>query len=340
MGTLNDLLDDVRGRIEADDESLNEARERLAFVRSQAQTFKGSLRTYRSGSLAAHTMNAPVTDGDGGLVLNRNSYPGLGPEGTGSEAPAEVVAELVGHMGPLVRKRYPDAKIHKSKRGPKVIFHSPLPGDADPTVDLVLALTRKEGEGLWIPNLESNDWEASDPEQHIKLFNGGESGFRSTRRKVMRLAKAWNKQFAKPGASSFEMSVWAFEFVEPGMGVAKGLRTVFDEAASRLEAKKPTPDPAAVSADLRLLIEPTIMAGRLRKAADHMQEAMSATEDERIREALSGVFWKYCGSPATASLTASVDALKSESAVSAATLGIAVAGTTAGASRARAYGGR
>jgi hypothetical protein len=340
MSTLADLLDNVREQIEADDDALNEARERLAFVRDKASTFNGALRTYRSGSLAAHTMNQPVTDGDGGLVLNRNYYPGLGPEGTGNEAPAEVVADLVAHLGPLIREVYPNAKVHQSKRGPKIHFHAPLWDGADPTVDLVLALTRKEGAGIWIPNLKDDDWEASDPEQHIRLFNDGAAAFRSTRRKIMRLAKAWNKQFTTPGASSFEMSVWAWGFVEPGMGVAKGLRTVFEEAASRLEADDATPDPAGVSPDLRLLIDAETMAVRLRTAASHMQGAVDAVDEDDIRSAVNGVFWNYIDAPATASLSAAATLLKKSAPVTAATLGVAVSATTAGASLARAYGGR
>jgi len=340
MTTLQDLLDDVRDQIEPENAALNEARERLAFVRAKAATFYGALRTYRSGSLAAHTMNRPVTDGDGGVVLNRNYYPGLGPEGTGTEAPADVVEDLIDHIRPRIRENYPDAKIHKSKRGPEIHFHAPLLDGTDPTVDLVLALTRKEGHGLWIPNLEDDDWEASDPEQHIILFNDAAAGFRSTRRKIMRLAKAWNKQFSKPGASSFEMSVWAYEFVEPGMGVAGGLWALFDGAASRLEAEEPTPDPAEVSPDLRLEIESKTMATRLRKAADHMASAISATDDDEVRASLSGVFFSYIDAPISASLAASVNLLKSPIPVPAAALGVAVVGTTAGASVARAYGGR
>jgi len=339
VGTLSNLLNDIREQIEAEDDALNEARARLSFVRSKAGSFYGALRTYRSGSLAAHTMNHPVTDGDGGLVLNRNYYPGLGPEGTGTEAPATIVSELVTHIGPLIRGEYPDAKVHQSKRGPKIHFHSPLADGSDPTVDLVLALTRKEGSGIWIPNLEDDSWEPSDPERHITLFNRGAATFRSTRRQIMRLAKAWNKQFVKPGASSFEMSVWVWEFVEPGMGIAKGLETTFAEAANRLEAEEPTPDPAEVSPDLRLLIDSRTMAARLRKAADHLAAARTASDDDDVRTALSNVFWNYVDAPATASLTASVKTLKAATPVAAAALGVAVSGTTVGANIARAYGG-
>ncbi|QIT13058.1 hypothetical protein [Clavibacter michiganensis] len=336
MSTLTDLLDDVRAQIEPDGDALSEARARLAFVRECGANFYGALRTYRSGSLAVHTMNKPVTDGDGGLVLNRNFYPGLGPEGTGEEAPTEVVDALCTHLGPLIRDQYPNAKIYKSERGPKILFGAPLSDGTDPTVDLVLALTRKDGAGIWIPNLSDDTWDASDPEKHASLFNSGLAGFRSTRRKITRLAKAWNKQYTNPGASSFEMSVWAYEYVEPNMGMAKGLWALFDGAATRLAAGDPTEDPAGVSDNLRLEIEASKMAVRLRKAAENLRRALDSDDDDEIRSAVSAVFWKYIESDDSATLVAAVTKLGVP--VAAAALGVPVAATTAGASAARAYG--
>lgn len=336
MSTLDDLLDEVRRKIEATLAPLDEARIRLALTRKAAGTFRGSLRTYRSGSLAVHTMNEPVTDGDGGLVLNRNYYPKLGPDGSG-EAPDDTVDELCAHLGPIIRQTYPNAKMHKSKRGPKIHFGAAVDGQ-DPTVDLVLAMNRREGAGIWIPNLETGTWDASDPEGHVTLFNTGAPAFRSTRRKITRLAKAWNKQFSSPGASSFEVSVWAYEFVEPGMGVVKGLWTLFDRAATRLEAGDPTKDPSGVSANLLLLKDASTVAARLRKAANAMADALSASDDDDVRAALGLVFFNYIESPALAELKASASLVGTGKAVPAATFGIGIAAlTTAGA---RSFGGR
>jgi hypothetical protein len=336
MSVLDDLLNDVRTQIEAKPEALAEARTRLQLVRDSASSFYGSLRTYRSGSLAVHTMNEPVTDGDGGLVLNRNYYPALGPDGSGEE-PGDVVDDLCDHLRPLIRAVYPNATMHTSKRGPKIYFGQSVDGD-DPTVDLVVAMNRKEGTGIWIPNLANGTWEPSDPEKHVALLNGDLAGFRSTRRRIIRLAKAWNKQYANPGVSSFEISVWAWEFVEPGQGVAKGLRTLFDEAAARLEANNPTKDPAGVSPNLKLLIAGTTMATRLRKAADGMATAIESDDDDEIREALSLVFSKYITAPSTSSLKAAANLLRSNARVAAPALGVAVAATTGAAYR--AYGGQ
>lgn len=336
MSVLDDLLNEVRNQIEAEPAALNEARSRLQLVRDSAGSFYGGLRTYRSGSLAVHTMNEPVTDGDGGLVLNRNYYPALGPDGTGDE-PGDVVDALLDHLRPRIRAVYPNATMHTSKRGPKIYFGQPIDGD-DPTVDLVVAMNRKEGAGIWIPNLEKGSWEASAPEKHVTLLNGGLAGFRSTRRKIIRLAKAWNKQFSVPGSSSFEISVWAYEFVEPGQGMAKGLWTLFDKAATRLEAGTPTKDPAGVSANLKLLIDAKTMAVRLRKAADRMATALSSDDEDEIREAMSLLFSNYIEAPTTSSLKAAVSLLRTNRAVSAPALGVTIAATTGAAYR--AYGGR
>lgn len=335
MSNLDDLLGEVRTQIEPNLAALSEARSRLQLVRDSAASFTGALRTYQSGSLAVHTMNEPVTDGDGGLVLNRNHYPALGPEGK-NESPEEVVGQLIEHLRPKIRAKYPDAQMHTSKRGPKILFFAPEDG-VDPTVDLVVAMNRKEGAGLWIPNLEEDTWEASDPEKHAELLNGGAKGFRSTRRKIIRLAKAWNKQFTRPGASSFEMSVWALEFVEPGQGVAKGLWSVLDQAAERLKAGEPTKDPAQVSPDLRLLIDAATMSKRLRIAADHLETAMGSDSAEVIQREMSLLFKNYISSPETASLKTNATLLGNGRPVKAAALGVGLAAST-GATH-RAFGG-
>jgi hypothetical protein len=136
--------------------------------------------------------------------------------------------------------------------------------------------------------------------------------------------------------SSFELSVWAWEFLEPGTGVAAGLHTLFDSAASRLEAREPTNDPAGVSDDLRLFLESSVVADRLRKAATSMREAIDADDDRGRRRALSKVFWDFIDESSTNQLRSSVNLLRTGNATAAAALGVAVAGaTTAGA---RSYG--
>ncbi|MFD8035436.1 hypothetical protein ACFV3F_43305 [Streptomyces sp. NPDC059717] len=335
MGYTEDILNDIRIQIDAHPEPLAEARRRLDLVRSSASGFKGALRTYASGSLAQHTFIHPVGDGDGGLVLDRRVYSQLGPEG-GGQTPRDITAELCASLGPAVRKVYPNARCGTSKRGPKLTFGQPV-DKQDPTVDLVVALTRRDGSGLWIPNLDRNRWEASDPEKHVELFTSGSLALRRTRRRIVRLLKAWNKQYSEPGFSSHNLTVWAWEFVEPGMGMATGLQTVLSKAAARVASGTATTDPAKVSPNVRLLVSRDVAARRLRTAADGVTRALANDGDRQaVQSALSTVFYNYLTDPSPSGIGARISALRQPAPVSTATLGLG--GTAVTLPSTRAFG--
>ena len=268
MGYTDDTLTDVQGQIAADDDALGEARDRTNLVLEIALKFPGARRTFRSGSLAVHTFNDPVTDGDGGVVLDRRYYPSLGPDG-GGEIPNGIVGEMCALLGPEIRKTYPNARCHTSKRGPKMLFGAPLKGQ-DPTVDLVVAMDRRGADGLWIPHLVKKRWDASHPEEHVRLLNAEPLSLRRLRRRVIRLLKAWNKQWSDPAFSSFHLSVLALLYVESGMSVGTALRTVFEKAAKYLEGGDNTKDPAGVSLPIKLLLDRSVAVDRLQKAATNM----------------------------------------------------------------------
>jgi hypothetical protein len=336
MGHTTDLLDLVRGRIAAHDLVLGETWTRLQLVRDTAIAFPGALRTYGGGSLAQHTVNHPVTDGDGGLVLDRRHYPELGPDG-GGETPTEVAEQVCELLGPAVREVYPKARCGTSKRGPKVWFGQPLQGQ-DPTIDLVVALTRRVGSGLWIPNLKKGTWEASDPEQHTALLNAGPAALRRTRRRVIRLAKAWNKQFSQPGLSSFSISAIALASVQPGLGLAEALQQFFADAAASLATGRNTPDPADVSPPLKLLMPRATVVRRLRAAADALANALAHDEDPvAVQTAMHQVFWDYIDAPGGSQLAQAIAALRPRTPVTTTSLGLA--GPPAIVVPTRAYGG-
>lgn len=335
MGYTEDILNDIRSQTDAHPEPLAEARDRLDLARAAAITFPGALRTYRSGSLPQNTFIHPVGDGDGGLVLDRRVYPMLGPDGEG-DTPTEITAKLCSLLGPAVRDVYPNARCHTSKRGPKIFFGQPV-DDQDPTVDLVVALTRKNGAGLWIPNLETDTWEASHPEYHVELFTSGSQSLRRTRRRVVRLLKAWNKQYNQPGFSSHNLTVWAWEFVEPGMGIASALSTVLSEALARVEAGKATTDPAGVSPNVKLLVSRSTATKRLQTAADALTEALDHDDDrDLVQSALSRAFYNYVEDPLPSGLAGKVAALRRNVPIATATLGLG--GPSAFVRSTRAFG--
>ncbi|MDP9335752.1 MAG: hypothetical protein M3Q30_20935, partial [Actinomycetota bacterium] len=152
MGSTLHILNHVRAGIAPADSVLGEARRRRDTVAGLALDFPGALRTYRSGSIAAGLANKPVEDADGGLVLDRRVYPELGPDG-GGELPVDIVGKVQDHIRPGLRELYPKARVAVMKRGLLITVGQPLEEGQDPSVDLVVALTRKDGPGLWIPNM-------------------------------------------------------------------------------------------------------------------------------------------------------------------------------------------
>jgi hypothetical protein len=96
MGITTLILDDIRRIIAPSDETLEAVRNRRDEVLNVVAPYPGALRTYRSGSIAHRTANDD-TDADGGVVLDRRSYPNLGPDG-GNEGPTEIVEKVRVHV--------------------------------------------------------------------------------------------------------------------------------------------------------------------------------------------------------------------------------------------------
>jgi len=314
MGLVLDILDDeVRKKIAVDDKVLKEARTRRDLVAESAMEIEGSLRWFRSGSVAHAMVNKPVSDADSGLVLDRRSYPKLGPDGD-NEGPDEVIDELCELVGTKVREKYPKGKVGKSRRGLDVKFNEPVTADEDPSVDLIVTLTRKDANGLWIPDrdaeAEKDRWSPSHPEEHTELFTGGAKELRALRARVARMAKAWNKQWDEDdrALSSFNIATLAWEYVDDSSGpLDEALAGWFRFAHDGLD-KAETEDPAGVSDPIRLLLPKSEVVKRLGAAADDMDEARANEDDEDkvVREALARVYPDYVDAPAKAALAAAL----------------------------------
>ena len=247
-----------------------------------------------SGSIA-HRVANDDTDADCGVVLDRRTYPELGPDGDGV-GPEEIVEDVRRFIRYEMKENYPDVSFRLTKRAIKVFFNGPLDGGTDPTVDLVVALTKKDG-SLWIPNRDKASWNASDPESHTSLLTAEPAALRRTRARIIRLVKGWNKQYVQPGLSGFNISALALESVKAGVGVAVGLATFYEFAAADL-AKHRTPDPAGVSGPIKVLIDRETMVKRLGYAAQGVRQALDNDGDEeKVRDALADVYHEYVERP-------------------------------------------
>ncbi len=297
MPAADTILDDVRAQIAPDDRVLKAARDRLAAVRAAAETFKGVKRSFRSGSVAHYTANDPVNDADGGAVLDRTVYRDLGPDGT-DVGPREIVEAMRQHLRVVLVDDLPHIAFRLTKRAIKVSFRDPVLDGQDPTADLIVALTRREKPGLWIPNLQSDGWDASDPEAHTSLLEDGYEATGHVLQRVVRLVKAWNGRFSEPALSSFNIEALGLEAITEKMKLAEAVQRLFDHGATSL-AKANTMDPAGVSGRIRLLADREIAVKRLRSAAGHLATAIAAGNDEKAaRTALAEVFPDYVTLPA------------------------------------------
>ena len=287
------LIQTVLDELHPGDEVISAARARRDEVLDAAGQFEGWLRTYWSGSIAHRTANSD-TDADGGVVLDRRSYPELGPDGN-NEGPQQIVEDVREYLRNQLKKEHLNMKFRLTKRAIQITYHEPVDNDGvyDPSADLIVGLTRREGKGLWIPNLEQDRWDASHPELHTELLTAEPKALRQKRAKVIRLAKGWNKQFDRPAVCSFNIEALALSSVEAGIGLAEALLNFFEDSALDLD-KRLTPDPAGVSPPIKTLIDRKDAAKRFESAGTQLSNAIKSGEDEcAVRAALSKLFKNF-----------------------------------------------
>lgn len=295
------MLDDVRAQLAPDDVVLKEARERRDLVRAAAASFTGALRSYCSGSLAHGTANCPVhqrdqgLDADCGVVLDRRIHSLLGPDGIGI-GPTDVVNKVVAHITPKVREQHPAAAFHLTKRAILVEFHQPLATTEDPSVDLIVALNRRNKPGLWIPNTETDDWDPSHPEKHTELFTSGDRSLRRTRARAVRLGKAENKRTGTPVLCSFNVETFGWMFTEAGMSTPSALAALWRKGAADLRNRL-TPDPAGVSAPIKVPDRDAAIRD-LEYAVGQLDAAMSKPWDENwVKRQLAPLWPEFIAAP-------------------------------------------
>ncbi len=292
------MLGDVHAQIVVDRAILAVARQRRNAITAAARRFPGALRVFFSGSVAHGTVILVVEDADGGVVLDRRSYPELGPDG-GGVGPRDIVTEMAAFIYNELISDFPGLEHEmRGKRSIKFTFNDPVKGQ-DPYVDLIVALTRAEGEGLWIPRLTDDSWDASHPEEHTRLLTSEAiaKDLRVHRAQANRLIKACVKQDTYPVLSSFHVEARVLADVEKVRTLGETLERVFRRTARALE-QGDTPDPAGVSDPIKLEVPCDRAVRRLRGLAESMAEAIEHSDDKRkAQAALNRVFPDFIGPP-------------------------------------------
>lgn len=345
MGNTLDTLETVLDQVQTQKHAMQIARARRDEVRSAGKKLPGVLESYISGSLATNLMIRPVTDGDCGIVLDRRSYPDLGPEG-GGVGPLDVVETVVTLIKHELRTRYPHLEAKAMKRGVLVTFNEPLDEDQDPTVDLVIALNRKNDDALWIPKIDWNErdvsWSPGHPKKHVDMLNSGTEDLKRDRRRAIRIAKAWKNQFDSAGICSFNLAALALECLTFPMPLDEAMLRFYEYGAQAL-AQTETDDPAHVSGPISIK-DPghLVVAQRFEAAGRGLRTALASDNDaDAVATALTEVFPDYVKPPTASTPKSSIaQALRDKTAVGLGTGSALVAGptVTVAAKSVRAYG--
>lgn len=211
MNLANELITEMLAATKPSQEAIDEARARRDLVKEAAMTYEGALGFIKSGSLAHFTVNGTVSDADGSLKLDRRIYTEYGPDGDGV-GPTDLVLGVAENIRDTVKQIYPDVYISTNhKRAIYFRFRQPLSDGQDPTVDLVIGLNRKDQPGLWIPNLDDDDWDASDPGKHTELVKARRKSTNHTSSKVVRALKLYSKQWDNEILTSFHWTALMLE---------------------------------------------------------------------------------------------------------------------------------
>ncbi len=345
MGHTNNILEDVRQQTAAEKPALDVARNRRDDVLGVASTLPGTLETYRSGSLAAGLMIRPVTDGDCGLVLDRRVFPELGPDGNGV-GPMEKVRAVKRLLLSGLRDTYPNVTVEVMKRGLLIEMHEPMDEDQDPTVDLVIALNRRQDDALWIPKIDWDDesatWSPGHPKKHLQLLRGGSEDLIRVRSRIIRLGKAWKNQFDDPGICSFNIAALALEAIEFPEPLDRAMVRFFEYAAAALAIAE-TDDPAGVSGPIHVDDQPGRheVVRRLERSAASMRQALAHDDDlDTVTDLMRMVFPDQVKPPSAQVRIADALRSKSSSVGLGSGLGLTTgASTQVSAPHTRAFGG-
>lgn len=280
--TINDLFEQARKRIAVPDRVLKEARKRRDEVKGIVEEEFCTLRSFGSGSVAHGTQNDPLNDADGGVVLDRNVYRDLGPEG---EGPCKKVEEVRTALRERLKESYPNVRFYTGgHRAIRINFMEPIQeGGGHFTLDLIVAI-RREGGGLWIPDLDNGRWDASSPERHVELVVKRNKKTDSNFARIIRLAKHANARNGK-AICSFNVVALGLQAIEEKVSLPEGLALVPREAADSLSGGL-TEDPAGIPGPIKVnVVRRKEAADRFKKLAELAEEALELETEGQTAQA-------------------------------------------------------
>jgi hypothetical protein len=280
---LAQLLEEGRRKIQVSDKELAEAKRRRQLLAASARrAFPGST-TYYNGSVAHGDANTPLTDVDLGVVLTKKDAEPYGPGKKSALDLMEKVREVI-HEDLDDEFNKLTIEVEGRRRAVLVRFGDPVtPGQDDFTADVMTALPRPSGSGLYIPNTKIADqWDRADPITHTRMVLQAIEDTEVVFARTVRLLKHWNCRHSKP-MCSWNIKALCLGCLNEPMPLINALQAFFTYAADEID-KGQTPDPAGVAGPIPLNMPRREVHKRLRTAKEYIDLAI---EHEKAGRPLS-----------------------------------------------------
>ena len=275
--TIEQLLEDVRRRIQVTDDELREARRRRDLLAAALTAeFRGS-RCYVNGSVAHGDALDPLTDIDLGVIVAEAKD----THGPGKKGCSDLQERAANAIRAALKDEFPDLRVEWRNRRRSILVRFAKAvtfGQSDFTADVIIAIDNPDGDGLYIPN--NLGWSRSDPEEHTRMVREANEDTNYTWARTVRLLKHHNRRNQKP-LCSWNIKALALGAITEPTRLADGMVTWFEYAIADLSDGL-TEDPAgvaeqpiAINDDMTL----TEVITRLKRARDRLVAALDLETD-------------------------------------------------------------
>jgi hypothetical protein len=270
-------FDELQVAVNVTPDDLSEARRRRGLFKAELEKYDDVVVTRPSGSLARGTHKDPIHDVDLVAVFNASDHHDWGQPGSSALDALEHTRSLV--KAKLGAEGSGDVR-HTLLRNHSVKCFLGDPDDPNAfTVDVTPALVRSEG-GIWIPEQNSHDWIASDPQYLIDLV-AKRHGDWNQFAKLVRVLKRWNTDHGGH-MRSLTVEVLALGHL-PVADRPVALASFF--AAAQVAVWSPVEDPAKLCGEIQPDLDRTAASDALAQAADIAARAVEAAERDETRQA-------------------------------------------------------
>lgn len=281
--SVHDAFGAFQTRVNADLETVREARRRRDIFRSAFLLETDVVEVIPSGSLARGTQKDPIHDVDLVIVYDIVDHPDWGQAGESARSALDYVRGRVNTL--LGATNGTHDRVVRLARWRNHAVKCFLDEPDDPhafTVDAMPAL--RSGDHLLIPEALSDTWIECDPESLIATVADRHAVWNKFAGTV-RILKRWaSDQDIK--IKSLVMEVLALDHLPTGVNQPAAVKQFFVAATYAIDGYEVVSDPAGYCGPIQADLDYAAFSDRLRHARDHATRAMQASANNDTDAAL------------------------------------------------------